>query len=51
MRLMTINRNGDKVEHTCFDGIREFLRPGDLFVFNTSRTFLASFDGCDVTTG
>ena len=40
LRLMAINRNGDRVEHTCFNGIGEFLRPGDLLVLNTSHTLV-----------
>ncbi len=37
VRLITINRNGDQVEHTCFDGIGKFLRPGDLLVLSLKR--------------
>ncbi|WP_290879457.1 S-adenosylmethionine:tRNA ribosyltransferase-isomerase [Fischerella sp.] len=37
VRLMVINRNNFQVEHTRFNAIGDFLRPGDLLVFNTSR--------------
>ncbi|MGH7455001.1 MAG: S-adenosylmethionine:tRNA ribosyltransferase-isomerase, partial [bacterium] len=46
VRLMVIDRLTHRVEHTRFDHLAEFLRPGDLFVFNTSRTLPASLDGC-----
>ncbi len=51
VRLMVINRNNYQVEHTYFNSIGEFLRPGDLLVFNTSRTLPASLDGCEITKG
>lgn len=51
VRLMVINRNTHQVEHTRFDNLAEFLRPGDLLVFNTSRTLPAAIDGCAVGTG
>lgn len=47
VRLMTINRNSGAVQHSRFNGIGEFLRPGDLLIFNTSRTLPASLEGCD----
>ena len=47
VRLMTINRNSGEVQHSRFNGISEFLRPGDLLIFNTSRTLPASLEGCD----
>ena len=47
VRLMVINHNNYQVEHTYFNSIGEFLRPGDLLVFNTSRTLPASLDGCE----
>ncbi|AFY56738.1 S-adenosylmethionine:tRNA-ribosyltransferase-isomerase (queuine synthetase) [Rivularia sp. PCC 7116] len=49
VRLMTINRNSGEVDHSRFNGISEFLRPGDLLIFNTSRTLPASLQGCDCT--
>ncbi|MBV6621507.1 MAG: S-adenosylmethionine:tRNA ribosyltransferase-isomerase [Rivularia sp. (in: Bacteria)] len=49
VRLMTINRNSGEVYHSRFNGISEFLRPGDLLIFNTSRTLPASLQGCERT--
>lgn len=51
VRLMVINRTNYQVEHTRFDSLGEFLRPGDLLVFNSSRTLPASLEGCAVPTG
>lgn len=47
VRLMVINRATNQVEHTRFDHLGEFLRPGDLLVFNTSRTLPAAIAGCE----
>lgn len=47
VRLMVINRDTYQVEHTRFDSLGKFLRPGDLLVFNTSRTLPAALDGCE----
>ncbi len=47
VRLMVIDRRTGGVEHTRFDRIGRFLRPGDLLVFNASRTLPASLAGCD----
>ncbi len=49
VRLMVIDRASDQVEHTRFDHLGEFLRPGDLLVFNSSRTLPASLDGCEIS--
>jgi S-adenosylmethionine:tRNA ribosyltransferase-isomerase len=46
VRLMVIDRTTGAVAHTRFDRIGEFLQPGDLLVFNTSRTLPASLTGC-----
>ncbi len=51
VRLMVINRTTQQVEHTRFDNLAHFLRPGDLLVFNTSRTLPAAIDGCEVPNG
>lgn len=51
VRLMVINRANHQVEHTRFDNLAEFLRPGDLLVFNSSRTLPAALDGCEAPTG
>ncbi len=49
VRLMVIDRKTGEVAHTRFDHIGEFLLPGDLLVFNTSRTIPASLAGCGAT--
>jgi S-adenosylmethionine:tRNA ribosyltransferase-isomerase len=51
VRLMIIDRAGGRVEHTRFDHLGEFLRSGDLLVFNTSRTLPASLEGCAAPVG
>ena len=51
VRLMVINRNTYQVEHTHFNNLAQFLRSGDLLVFNTSRTLPAAIDGCEVPNG
>ncbi|HVF56847.1 MAG TPA: S-adenosylmethionine:tRNA ribosyltransferase-isomerase [Pyrinomonadaceae bacterium] len=51
VRLMVIERATRTVEHTRFDFLGEHLRPGDLLVFNTSRTLPAALDGCSAEGG
>ncbi len=51
VRLMVIDRITGEVTHTRFDHVGEFLRTGDLLVFNTSRTLPASLTGCDISGG
>lgn len=51
VRLMVSDRNTYQVEHTTFNRLGEFLRPGDLLVFNSSRTLPAALDGCGAPTG
>jgi S-adenosylmethionine:tRNA ribosyltransferase-isomerase len=46
VRLMVIDRKTGRATHTRFDRIGEYLHPGDLLVFNTSRTIPASLAGC-----
>jgi S-adenosylmethionine:tRNA ribosyltransferase-isomerase len=46
VRLMVIDRASDVVTHTRFNHLGEFLRAGDLLVFNSSRTLPASLEGC-----
>lgn len=46
VRLMVIEREGFAVTHARFDRLGEFLREGDLLVFNSSRTLPAALDGC-----
>jgi S-adenosylmethionine:tRNA ribosyltransferase-isomerase len=45
VRLMIIDRSDYRIDHTFFYGIGKFLVPGDLIVFNTSRTLPASLMG------
>src|SRR5437868_180418 len=47
VRLLVIERATGKIEHTRFDKIDKYLRPGDLLVFNSSRTLPASLRGCE----
>ncbi|HEX8650574.1 MAG TPA: S-adenosylmethionine:tRNA ribosyltransferase-isomerase [Pyrinomonadaceae bacterium] len=51
VRLMVIDRKTHSVEHSRFNRLGEFLRAGDLLVFNTSRTLPASLSGCEVPGG
>jgi S-adenosylmethionine:tRNA ribosyltransferase-isomerase len=51
VRLMIINRNTFQVEHSRFDRIGDFLNPGDLLVFNSSRTLPATLMGTERQTG
>lgn len=51
VRLMVIDRQTNEVTHTRFDAIGEFLRAGDLLVFNTSRTLPAALQGCEAEGG
>src|SRR5438445_12355221 len=47
VRLLVIERATGRIEHTRFDKIDKYLRPGDLLVFNSSRTLPASLRGCE----
>jgi S-adenosylmethionine:tRNA ribosyltransferase-isomerase len=47
VRLLVIDRATGHIEHTRFDKIDRYLRPGDLLVFNSSRTLPASLRGCE----
>jgi S-adenosylmethionine:tRNA ribosyltransferase-isomerase len=51
VRLMVIERETQRIAHTRFDHLGEFLRAGDLLVFNTSRTLPASLTGCGAMGG
>ena len=46
IRLLVIDRASGKIEHSRFDRIKNYLRDGDLLVFNSSRTLPASLRGC-----
>lgn len=51
VRLMVIDRAESTVTHTRFDRLVDFLLPGDLLVFNASRTLPASLSGCQAKSG
>src|SRR5262245_13264440 len=51
VRLLVIGRRAGRVEHTRFDRLGEYLRPGDLLVFNASRTLPAALTGRAGPTG
>jgi S-adenosylmethionine:tRNA ribosyltransferase-isomerase len=44
-RLLVVDRWTHWAQHTRFDHLGEYLRPGDLLVFNSSRTLPASLLG------
>ncbi|MBV9128830.1 MAG: S-adenosylmethionine:tRNA ribosyltransferase-isomerase [Verrucomicrobia bacterium] len=45
VRLLVLERNSGYVSHTRFDCIASYLEPGDLLVFNSSRTLPATLVG------
>ena len=47
VRLLVIERATGRIEHSRFDKIDNYLRAGDLLVFNSSRTLPASMRGCE----
>ena len=47
VRLLVIDRATGRIVHSRFDKIDNYLRAGDLLVFNSSRTLPASLRGCD----
>jgi len=47
VRLLVVDRKVHTVEHTRFDQIGNWLVPGDLLVFNSSRTIPAALNGFD----
>jgi S-adenosylmethionine:tRNA ribosyltransferase-isomerase len=51
VRLMVIDRRTGRVEHSRFDRLGDYLRAGDLLVFNSSRTLPACLDGRAVAGG
>jgi S-adenosylmethionine:tRNA ribosyltransferase-isomerase len=46
VRLLVIDRASGAVQHAKFEQLGEFLRKGDLLVFNSSRTLPASLEAC-----
>ena len=44
-RLLALDRASGAIRHSRFSGIREYLRPGDLMVFNRSRVIPARLYG------
>jgi S-adenosylmethionine:tRNA ribosyltransferase-isomerase len=51
VKLMVINRNSYQIDHARFYSLGRFLRPGDLLVFNASRTLPALLNGCSELIG
>ena len=51
VRLMVIDRKSGRFQHSRFEKIADFLSPGDLLVFNSSRTLPASLIGRETKTG
>ncbi|MDQ3836378.1 MAG: S-adenosylmethionine:tRNA ribosyltransferase-isomerase, partial [Thermoproteota archaeon] len=51
VKLMVINRKNYQIDHTLFYGLGRFLRPGDLLVFNASRTLPAVLNGYSPSIG
>ncbi len=50
-RLLVMDRRGESLEHTVFHNLPDFLRAGDLLVFNDSRVFPARLYGIDTPVG
>ena len=50
-RLMVVHREARRFEHRVFTDLLEYLRPGDVMVFNDSRVFPARMYGIRVDTG
>lgn len=50
-RLMVVNRAERRFEHRVFTDLLEYLRPGDVMVFNDSRVFPARMYGVRTDTG
>ena len=50
-RLMVVHREARRFEHRVFIDLLEYLRPGDVMVFNDSRVFPARMYGVRVDTG
>ena len=50
-RLMVVDRAEQRFEHRVFTDVLEYLRPGDVMVFNDSRVFPARMYGVRTDTG
>jgi S-adenosylmethionine:tRNA ribosyltransferase-isomerase len=50
-RLMVLNRSQESIEHCRFWEMTDFLRDGDVLVFNDSRVIPARLEGRKVDTG
>ena len=50
-RLLVLNRTTGALEHRHFTSIPEYLRPGDVMVFNRSRVIPARLRGYGIETG
>ena len=50
-RLMVVRRAGGRISHARFYDLPEYLRPGDLLVFNDSRVIPARLYGTSVPSG
>ncbi len=50
-RLMVVHRGERRFEHRVFTDLLEYLRPGDVMVFNDSRVFPARMYGVRAGTG
>jgi S-adenosylmethionine:tRNA ribosyltransferase-isomerase len=51
VRLMVTDRRTGRAQHTRFDRLGDYLRRGDLLVFNSSRTLPAVLEGCAAQNG
>ena len=50
-RLMVVTRNNRSIHHDTFFNLPEYLRDGDVLVFNNSRVIPARLQGISVKTG
>ena len=50
-RLMVVHRSERRFEHRVFTDVLDYLRPGDVMVFNDSRVFPARMYGVRADTG
>ena len=50
-RMLVVHRDSSRVEHKQVRDLREYLRPGDVLVFNDSRVIAARLRGSNLHTG